>query len=127
MVRDFVEGEGTHDLDICWHFEPGIELVQEDGAVVASRNDERLVLTPRENAWKATFEEYDYSPVYGRRVPARRVRWSSRSVCPAELTSTIPKLALFVRDLLRELDIDDHVEIALAIRATNGQPVTPDP
>ncbi|HJT89004.1 MAG TPA: alginate lyase family protein, partial [Bryobacteraceae bacterium] len=93
LVRDFAEGQGTHALDISWHFEPGIELVAEGNGVVARRSNDKVILKRAEGShWDIRIEEYDYSPVYGRRAAARRVRWSNRLPCPAEFAVVIERV-----------------------------------
>jgi hypothetical protein len=100
LVRDVVEGRGTHRFDIYWHFPPEVKLTRRGPAVVAGpladargslpRGGEMLTLVGLgDESWCLTIGEDDYSPAYGVRVPAPVARWSATSGCPAEFVTAI--------------------------------------
>jgi hypothetical protein len=86
LVRDVVEGHGTHDLGIFLHFAPEI-VVSETGAagVTACWGGETLgIVATADSGWERQLEAGEYSPVYGVKVPATVVRWRRRAECPVE-------------------------------------------
>jgi hypothetical protein len=69
LVRDVVTGAGHHRLDIHWHF-----LDERDLAI----------LPPTGHNWSQSIEPWDWSPVYGRKEPAKVLRFSKETEIPAE-------------------------------------------
>jgi uncharacterized heparinase superfamily protein len=89
LVRDRLEGHGVHDLEIRWHFGPGIVAECQGQSVVARQGTEVLALIPASgDSWECAVEMDEYSPVYGKIVNAPVARWRTRSACPVE-TATI--------------------------------------
>lgn len=86
LVRDIVETAGAHDLDIYWHFAPGLNVAL-DGATVVARDGERTlaIVAARNEDWEPFLESGSYSPAYGVCIPAPAVRWSARPAAGAEL------------------------------------------
>jgi hypothetical protein len=86
LVRDAVEGSGTHDLEISLHFAPEIVVSETDAAgVTACWGGETLgIVASADSGWERRIEVGEYSPVYGVKVRATVVRWSRRAACPAE-------------------------------------------
>jgi hypothetical protein len=74
LVRDLVTeprpSGRAHRLDIHWHF-----LDERDIAI----------LGPAGHRWSRSVERWDWSPVYGRKEPAKVLRFSIESTLPAEL------------------------------------------
>ena len=83
LIRDSVIGETEHDLEIFWHFAPGIDLEIRDGSLAGDREDERLVLLSA-HSWDASIEEASISPAYGEKSPAPVGVFKTRRKLPAE-------------------------------------------
>jgi len=83
VVHDELEGDGAHEVEVPYHFVPGIEPVlgEHDGALGAFR-------LRWEGDWSASVEDAWVSPSYGVRLPSRRIVFR-RSGPPAPLTVTI--------------------------------------
>src|SRR5580658_3512052 len=69
LVRDFVTGVGQHHLDIHWHFLDERDLT---------------ILLPEGHHWSQSVERSDWSPIYGRKEPAKVLRFSTETALPAE-------------------------------------------
>jgi len=69
LVRDLVTGPLHHRLDIHWHF-----LDERDLAI----------LPPTAHTWSQSIERWDWSPVYGKKEPAKVLRFSTETALPAE-------------------------------------------
>jgi|HubBroStandDraft_1064217.scaffolds.fasta_scaffold04321_3 hypothetical protein len=69
LVRDFVTGVGQHHLDIHWHFLDERDLT---------------ILPPEGHHWSQSVERSDWSPIYGRKEPAKVLRFSTETALPAE-------------------------------------------
>jgi len=69
LVRDVVTGPSRHRLDIHWHFLDERDLT---------------ILPPTGHNWSRSLEPWDWSPVYGRKEPAKVLRFSTETALPAE-------------------------------------------
>jgi hypothetical protein len=69
LVRDLVTGAGSHSLDIHWHFRDERDLA---------------ILPPANHTWTQSIEPWDWSPIYGRKEPAKVLRFSTETTLPAE-------------------------------------------
>ncbi len=80
LVRDIVSGAGPrpaagsqpasrHRLAIHWHYIDESDLT---------------ILAPTNHSWTQSIEPWDWSPVYGKKEPAKVLRFSTESSLPAE-------------------------------------------
>jgi Heparinase II/III-like protein/Heparinase II/III N-terminus len=88
LIRDFVSGETEHDLEISWHFAPGIDLDIRNGSLAAAREDKQLILL-NANSWDASIGEAFISPAYGEKSPAPVGAFKARRKLPAEHSTLI--------------------------------------
>jgi hypothetical protein len=87
LVLDTTSGKGIHDLEIFWHFAPGLQVSEfEEGLTASHPSGESLVLLGAAKArWTAATEQGCISPVYGDKRPATvGIFRSSRVPVPAE-------------------------------------------
>lgn len=94
LVRDLVEGSGTHRLDVCWHFAPEASVVARGAEAVAHVGGESLSVLPAEgmpsaSSWERAIETGEYSPAYGSVVPAPVARWTATRECPTEFAAVL--------------------------------------
>lgn len=92
---DLAEGQGTHRLDLFWHF--GLEITldhQEPNAwIFSDGGSARLALLAAGSMDKSSIERGWYSPAYGKRLPALVLRYSKSASLPhAFATLMIPSL-----------------------------------
>lgn len=99
LVRDVVEGRDVHDVEVLWHFAPGLEIVKTPNGFFAPLSpapEKRgaLALLPAENSgWSSELGSGHVAPVYGRKENAMLVRVSARLRLPAEQATLIVPLA----------------------------------
>lgn len=96
LVRDELCGQSEHDLEIFWHFAPGLTVEIEDGCLYIAREDQQFALLSSEaSGWATNAEEGWFSPAYGEKVPAPVGVFRARRQLPAEhATLIIPTTAL---------------------------------
>jgi hypothetical protein len=98
LVRDVVEGRGTHQLETFWHFAPDLELVKSGNAFVAqlkqpSQEDTRLALLPMQDSGGTSEVQSGFvSPAYGSKVQAAIVASKIQAQLPAGHASLLTPL-----------------------------------
>lgn len=85
FVRDVLEGNGAHGLDVFWHFAPG-RVDGHSGDLRFYRDGQAALalLFAGAHDWTQEISQGWNSPVYGRREPAPVVRFSARAALPVE-------------------------------------------
>jgi hypothetical protein len=85
LVRDIAEGAAEHDLELFWHFAPGVVLQAGEAALIASSEDEQLaVLSTSAQASQVAVEDGFISPAYGDKHAAPVGVFRTRVQLPAE-------------------------------------------
>jgi hypothetical protein len=69
LVRDLVTGPLAHRLDIHWHYLDDRDLT---------------ILPPAGHTWSESIDPWDWSPIYGKKEPAKVLRFSTETTLPAE-------------------------------------------
>ncbi|HTV54119.1 MAG TPA: alginate lyase family protein [Terriglobia bacterium] len=94
LIRDIAEGVGEHQLDLSWHFGPGlVPSYTPPGFTLAPTPSsgprgfyEGILILPCEgHGWSQQIERGRVSPVYGVEEPAAVLRFSTRTYVPSEL------------------------------------------
>ncbi len=84
LVRDVVEGQGKHRLDIAWHLGPDLQLV-EDGVFRVKGAAHGLALLPVQgHGWAEEGRRESWSPAYGLKAPMTVLNFSAEVALPAE-------------------------------------------
>jgi len=84
LVRDVVEGAGSHRLDVAWHLGQELELVTEG---VFRASDAALglaILSARGQGWEEEVRSESWSPVYGQKAPMLVLNFGADAPLPAE-------------------------------------------
>jgi hypothetical protein len=89
LVRDVVEGDGEHEIEIAWHIGAGLARVPETESLFSDGEQVLAVLTNESNSWSRTIRDFACSPVYGKLVPASVIRLSTRQELPAEFVTVL--------------------------------------
>ena len=86
LVRDVAEGKGIHDLEISWHFAPGLELSTSgtEARATNGRGDSLVLLGASSSPWELAAEEAFVSAAYGEKQKAPVCVFRSRTQLPAE-------------------------------------------
>jgi hypothetical protein len=108
FVRDLAEGVKVHQLDLLWHFAPGL-MPRKDAAsnsIFFARDEaagrETLALIPLEgHRWDEEISQGSVSPVYGRQEPAAVLRFSTRTGLPAEFAIVLLSVDMGVPTVAR--------------------------
>lgn len=69
VVRDLVEGEGTHRLEVLWHLAEDLQLVEENVFRVKAESTGLALIPAEGQGWAQEVSKLSWSPVYGRKAP----------------------------------------------------------
>ena len=84
LIRDVIEGHGTHKLDFAWHLGPDLQR-QTDGTFRSSNPAHALAILPfRGNGWREEVHQQSWSPAYGQTAPAWVLNYSAQASLPTE-------------------------------------------
>lgn len=106
LVRDVIEGKGRHQLEISWHLNGELQLI-EDGLFRRKQGSAGLaILTTDRNGWAEEFHRQAWSPVYGQKAPMNVLKFFSRAEVPATFCCAIVRLeeALVRPGILTEIE-----------------------
>jgi Heparinase II/III-like protein/Heparinase II/III N-terminus len=86
LVRDVAEGKAEHDLEVSWHFAPGVEVSVSGRGLTSSHLDGEslILLCAARDRWHGQVEQGYVSPAYGAKQPAMVGRFRTRVQLPAE-------------------------------------------
>jgi Heparinase II/III N-terminus/Heparinase II/III-like protein len=89
LVRDMALGTGKHQLDLFWHFAPGIEPATPgpDSFHDPGQSQAVSVLTTEGNGWSREVRTEFWSPVYGCREPSPVLHFGAIAHLPAEFVT----------------------------------------
>lgn len=96
LVRDLARGEGTHRLDLFWHFAPHFLdwTTVASTTVLAKANKHALaVLSAEGHGWEQEVSPGWWSPVYGRKEPSPVLRFTTQATLPVEFVTLLLPLA----------------------------------
>jgi hypothetical protein len=92
FVRDFVEGQGTHRLDLSWHLGQELHMV-EDGLYRVKGASQGLALLPcAGHGWAEEVRRESWSPAYGQKAPMTVLNFSVTTALPAEFATLLVTL-----------------------------------
>ena len=89
FVRDLVEGEGAHQLDISWHLGSSLFPANAKDIVFANQLDALALLTPENHGWSQSVRRDHWSPVYGQREWASVVNFGAVVDLPADFATVL--------------------------------------
>ncbi|PYT91256.1 MAG: hypothetical protein DMG36_18915 [Acidobacteria bacterium] len=90
VIRDVLEGTGSHGLEASWHFAPGSLHDIPGGTLFVGDDLAPLALLFTANcSYKKDILQDCYSPVYGCKEQAPTFRLATRTALPAEFTTML--------------------------------------
>ncbi|MFZ0868010.1 MAG: alginate lyase family protein [Candidatus Sulfotelmatobacter sp.] len=92
LVRDQVQGEGEHRLDIAWHLGPGMQRSAEHLFEVKGTSQRLAVLSTEGHGWSEEVRQGVWSPVYGRTEPITVLNFGIVTDVPAEFVTLLVPL-----------------------------------
>ena len=94
LIRDVLEGQGVHRLEVSWHFAPGLLSPIPGGATFVNGEQAALaVLIASSEACSREITQGWYSPIYGRKEPSPILRLGSRAELPVEFAALLIPVA----------------------------------
>jgi hypothetical protein len=84
VVRDVVEGQGRHRLDISWHLGQGLQLVAQNVFRVKGASLGFSLLPAQGHGWAEEVRKQAWSPVYGQKAPMTVLNFGKTADVPAE-------------------------------------------
>jgi len=92
LVRDRVEGEGEHRLDVSWHLAQDLQL-QAEGLFRFKNSAQGLaMLTVAGHDWSEEVHKGAWSPVYGQQRTATVFNFGTTATLPAEFATLLMPL-----------------------------------
>ena len=84
LVRDIVEGRGTHRIDIAWHLGDNLQLGEDNRFRVKNSSQGLAILPVQEHGWSQELYQESWSPAYGEKAPMPVMKFSAEVALPAE-------------------------------------------
>jgi hypothetical protein len=92
LIRDVIEGQGTHRLDLSWHLGQDLQLL-EDGLYRMKGESQGLALVPcKGHGWAEEVRRESWSPAYGQKAPVTVLNFSVTTTLPAEFATLLVTL-----------------------------------
>jgi hypothetical protein len=92
LVRDFVEGEGNHRLDVSWHLAPEVQMVGDHLFRVKGASHGLAVLPAEGHGWSEVLRKDFWSPVYGKKQTITVLDFGKVMNVPAEFVTLLVPL-----------------------------------
>ena len=84
LVRDVVEGEGKHQLDVSWHLSHDLQMVEENVFRIKGASQGLALLAAQGQSWAEEVRKESWSPVYGQKAPMTVLNFGANTEVPAE-------------------------------------------
>jgi hypothetical protein len=84
LVRDLVEGQGKHQLDISWHLDQDLQVLKESVFRAKGASHGLALLPAQGHGWAEEVGKESWSPVYGQKAPMTVLNFSTTATVPAE-------------------------------------------
>ena len=93
LIRDVVEGHGTHKLDLAWHLAPELQKTDKSTFGITGSPHRLSILPLQGYGWKEELHEGTWSPCYGQKAPALVLTYSAEVSLPTEFAVLIMALS----------------------------------
>lgn len=108
LVRDRVEGGGTHQLNIGWHAGPRMSQDPVEKSRFANADEKFAIIATEDSGWSASVRESYCSSAYGRRESSRLINFAGNVELPADFATVVVA------------DVNRKVEIGRLLRLFDG-------
>jgi Heparinase II/III N-terminus/Heparinase II/III-like protein len=92
FVRDSIEGEGRHHLEISWRLSPDLQLLPNDVFRLNGSSQGLALLTVRNHGWSEEVHKGPWSPAYGLQRTTTVLKFDTTCRVPAEFASVLVPL-----------------------------------
>lgn len=104
LVRDVVEGEGKHSLEINWHIAPEMQWISGHRLEFIGAPGGLVVLPVQNHGWAEQVRQSSCSPVYGKKQPSTVLSFETVRNLPTEFVTVLlplPQVSKFEGSILR--------------------------
>jgi hypothetical protein len=121
LVRDLVEGQGRHQLDLAWHLGQEMQLVEENVFRVKGASQGLALLPVQGSGWAEEVRKESWSPTYGQKAPMTVVNFSTNTDVPAEVAVLLVTLEEAHRKpgTFARIDVQESLSSVRAYRYTS--------
>ena len=92
LVRDVIEGEGEHRIELAWRLSPDLQMQQKDLFRVKQSSLGLAVVTVQNHGWSEEVHKGPWSPVYGLQRSTTVLKFATTSRLPAEFVTLLAPL-----------------------------------
>jgi hypothetical protein len=92
LVRDVVNGQGKHQLDISWHLGQDLQLVKENVFRVKGASHGLALLPAQGHGWAEEVRKEYWSPAYGQKAPMTVLNFGITASVPQEFATLLVTL-----------------------------------
>jgi hypothetical protein len=92
LIRDVVEGQGKHRLDVVWHLGQDLQLVEEGLYRVKGASQGLVLLPARGHGWAEEVRRESWSPAYGQKAPMTVLSFGADAALAAEFAVVLVTL-----------------------------------
>jgi|SRR5579862_830730 len=92
LIRDVVEGQGKHQLDVSWHLGQDLHFVHENVFRVKGASHGLALLPAQGHGWAEEVRKESCSPAYGQKAPMTVLNFSTTATVPQEFATLLVTL-----------------------------------
>jgi Heparinase II/III-like protein/Heparinase II/III N-terminus len=92
LVRDVIEGEGEHRLELSWRLSPDLQMHQKDLFRVKQSSLGLAIVTVQNHGWSEEVHKGPWSSVYGLQRSTTVLKFGTTSRLPAEFVTLLAPL-----------------------------------
>ena len=92
LLRDTVEGEGRHRLEVSWHLAEGMQMVEENVFRVKGASQGLAIIPSEDSGWTQEVSKQSWSPAYGRKAPMTVVTFATTAELGATSSASLVTL-----------------------------------
>ncbi len=111
LVRDIVQGEGRHRLDVSWNLGRDMQLVEQSVFRVKGESQGLALVPVQEHNWAEEVHKGAWSPVYGQKAPITVLNFGAITEVPAEfvlMLVVLEEIHPATRSLTRIVSSEPH-------------------
>ncbi len=92
LIRDVVEGQGRHQVDISWHVGPDLQLLKENVFRAKGASQGMALLPAQGHGWAEEVRKEYCSPAYGQKAPMIVLNFGTTASVPQEFATLLVTL-----------------------------------
>ena len=92
LIRDVLNGQGKHQLDISWHLGQDLQLVKENVFRVKGASQGMALLPAQGHGWAEEVRKEYCSPAYGQKAPMTVLNFGTTATVPQEFAMLVVTL-----------------------------------